>query len=109
MKYIKTFENYVNSKPNINSILNSYLNCALWTEEERIEEENDMYNDDMYGEDEDEDNIKDYLPEIDFNIENIAPDAKIKAYEDIKKFLELAGNAIDGIIEDDLGYDIWLS
>ena len=80
--------------------MDNYLECAIWTEEERLKEEN---TEGYEGE------IKDLIPEADLNIHNFSDNSKIKAYEDIKLFLKYAGNAVDGIDEEQLGHDIWLS
>ena len=49
------------------------------------------------------------VPEADLNIHNFSDDSKIKAYQDIKLFLEYAGDAVNDIDEEQLGHDIWLS
>ena len=80
--------------------MDNYLECAIWTEEERLKEEN---TEGYEGE------IKNIIPDADLNIHNFSDNSKIKAYEDIKLFLKYAGNAVDGIDEEQLGHDIWLS
>jgi hypothetical protein len=72
----------------INQILEHYLICALWTDEEHLREENEN---------------------VDLNIYNISTVSKIKCIEDIKKFLKLAGNAVKNISPEMLGHDIWLT
>jgi hypothetical protein len=99
MIYLKLYEEFT-TKLNIKKIMDSYLECAIWTEEERLEEEN---TEGYEGE------IKDLIPEADLNIHNFSDDSKIKAYEDIKLFLKYAGDSVDSIDEEQLGHDIWLS
>jgi hypothetical protein len=99
MIYLKLYEEFT-TELNIKKIMDSYLECAIWTEEERLEEEN---TEGYEGE------IKDLIPEADLNIHNFSDDSKIKAYEDIKLFLKYAGDSVDGIDEEQLGHDIWLS
>ena len=100
MKHFKLYEEFTSTKLNIKKIMDNYLECAIWTEEERLKEEN---TEGYEGE------IKDLIPEADLNIHNFSDNSKIKAYEDIKLFLKYAGNAVDGIDEEQLGHDIWLS
>jgi len=99
MIYLKLYEEFTTGI-NIKKIMDSYLECAIWTEEERLEDEN---TEGYEGE------IKDLIPEADLNIHNFSDDSKIKAYEDIKLFLKYAGDAVNGIDEEQLGHDIWLS
>ena len=99
MIYLKLYEEFT-TKLNIKKIMDSYLECAIWTEEERLEEEN---TEGYEGE------IKDLIPEADLNVNNFSDDSKIKAYEDIKLFLKYAGDSVNGIDEEQLGHDIWLS
>jgi len=99
MIYLKLYEEFTTGL-NIKRIMDGYLECAIWTEEERLEEEN---TEGYEGE------IKDLIPEADLNINNFSDDSKIKAYEDIKLFLKYAGDSVDGIDEEQLGHDIWLS
>lgn len=106
MKYLMLFEKF-SAKLNVNKILNSYLETALWTEEEKLKEDEDESFDDMYGEADDD--IRDIVSNTELSFDNISDDSKIKAYMDIKKFLEIAGNAVEGIDEIELGHDIWLT
>lgn len=78
-------------KNDINEILKGYIQCALWTEEERLESEG---------------------AEVTF--ENVDEDSIIEAYLDIKKFIQNAGDTAakeavnaNGLIK--LGMDIWLT
>jgi len=100
MKHFKLYEDFTSTKLNIKKIMDNYLECAIWTEEERLKEEN---TEGYEGE------IKNIIPDADLNIHNFSDNSKIKAYEDIKLFLKYAGNAVDGIDEEQLGHDIWLS
>ena len=111
------------SQEDINEILKGYIDCALWTEEERLKQENDIYS-------EDEDEEYNDMSEIDkivsiqskfnsksfdsFTSEDIDVNSKIEAYNDIKKFIQSVGDeAIDEAISenglDRLGMDIWLT
>lgn len=79
----------------INEILKGYLESALWTEEERLNNET-------------------HYEDREFSIEDIDSDSKINAYSDIKKFIEKAGTeAINEAITENglfkLGMDIWLT
>lgn len=87
MKYLKLFEDF-NTKLNIIEIMTHYLRCALWTEEERLKEDR---------------------PNVYINVSNFSENSKIKAYQDIKLFLEYAGDAVNGIDEEQLGHDLWLT
>lgn len=111
------------SQEDINEILKGYIDCALWTEEERLKQENDTYSE------EDEEDYND-MSEIDkivstqskfnsksfdsFTSEDIDVNSKIEAYKDIKKFIQSSGDkAIEEAISenglDSLGMDIWLT
>jgi hypothetical protein len=110
-------------KPNdINQILKGYIDAAIWTEEERL---TDDYKSE-YGYEEDNDNEDDELERLikvsanlnkkpfeSFTKEDIEPNSLIKAYTDIKKFLDLAGDSVIEAIEENgleqLGHDIWLT
>lgn len=110
----------------LNQILKGYIEAALWTEEEILatdyksqygDSEEEEY-DDFEGEDE-----LDKLVRLSANLnkksfdsfkrEDIEVNSLIKAYTDIKKFLELAGDSVNEAIEDNglerLGQDIWLT
>lgn len=91
-KYIKLFEDFRESGDlDLNKILDSYLETALWTEEEQLKEGDD----------------------VDINIFNISDNSKIKAYQDIKKFLAMDGvmDAIreEGLDEKTIGHNLWLN
>jgi hypothetical protein len=120
-------DNIVNSfdQEDLNEILKHYLIAALWTEEERLkdESESNQYNDDDDDYDE-EDSDLDRLIKVQSNLnkknftsftrEDIEIDSLIKAYMDIKKFIELAGeeamkDAVESIGLDKIGHNIWLS
>jgi hypothetical protein len=128
MRWIKKFEAFeINigdaklSQIDINKILKGYLECALWTEEERLKE--DMPNIDFNEDDNKMDEIEKIIHLNDslnrksfdfFTKEDIDVDSLIDAYSDIKKFIEFAGKeAIDYAINERglerLGHDIWLT
>jgi hypothetical protein len=112
-------------KPNdINQILKGYIDAALWTEEERLRD--DYQSEYGYDEDEDDDSEDDELEKLiklsanlnkksfeSFTREDIEPDSLIKAYTEIKKFLDLAGDSVLEAIEtkglERLGHDIWFT
>ena len=134
MKYIKTMKTFIKesleeigiSNDEINEILKGYLMAALWTEEERL---NDEYeSEDIFSEDDDEDDEEeteiDRLVKIQNNLNNksfsgfmeddIEVNSKIQAYLDIKNFIMDAGGpavaeAIDDNGTEQLGHDIWLT
>jgi len=111
----------------INEILKGYIEAALWTEEERLNDEygsehNKVFKDYDNYEDK-EDTELDKLIKLTANINNkgiekfskedIEPDSLIKAYTDIKKFIQLAGDSVyEAIYENGLerlGTDIWFT
>lgn len=111
----------------INEILKGYIETALWTEEERLNDEygsehNKVFKDYDNYEDK-EDTELDKLIKLTANINNkgiekfskedIEPDSLIKAYTDIKKFIQLAGDSVyEAIYENGLerlGTDIWFT
>lgn len=118
MKLIKLFETFIQSI-DMKEVVNSYLEAALWTEEERMKEEEQEDIRSKYGEPEEDDDeedkaehISNLIPKVDFNIDNISVDSKIKAYSDIKNFIEIVGEdtIIDNRIDEKmLGHDIWLT
>lgn len=119
-------EAYVDSDDNlqdlpqedINEILRGYIECALWTEEERLEDESTA---DIDDEDMDEvEKIIHLRGKLDkksftsFVHEDIDVDSRIDAYNDIKSFIKNAGDdAIQEAIDENglfkLGMDIWFT
>jgi len=113
---------------NLNEILKGYIEAALWTEEERLMDDANSMNttdDNDYYDEEDEtpDEIK-FLRIMkeknqrktieSFSREDIEPDSLIRAYQDIKEFIRLAGDeAVNEAINEkgfeQLGHDIWLT
>lgn len=105
-------------------ILTGYLDCALWTEEERLnsdyEEEHPNPDSDFESNDNDNDvdnmvhkqsQIKDFAS---FTLDNLEDDSKIQAYLDIKNFAlnagqEAVGEALRENGPEQLGHDIWLT
>ena len=111
------------SQEDINEILKGYIDCALWTEEERLKQENETYSEDEdedYNDMSEIDKIVNVQLKLDsksfdsFTSEDIDINSKIEAYKDIKKFIQSSGDkAIDEAISenglDSLGMDIWLT
>ena len=99
-----------NSTIDINEVMKHYLLCAIWTEEEQMSEMEEKEIADFYGESEE---ITKLVPRNEMNIENFSDDSKIKAFEDIRKFLSIDGvqEAIEkqNIPNDMLGHDLWLT
>jgi len=114
----------------LNQILDGYITAALWTEEERLgdqaRETNDIttrdpdFFDDESGETDTELQFMKIMKDkeqksIDsFSREDIDANSLIKAYTDIKQFIQLAGDVAVGEAIDEkglqqLGHDIWLS
>lgn len=71
------------ASPEVMGILNGYLEAALWTDEEEVGPGN----------------IED----------DISSDAKIDAYQDVKKFMLQAGDLIDNLDPSQVGHDLWLT
>ena len=106
----------------IKKIIKGYIDCALWTEEERLRDEyvggDDMFN----GEEDDEDEIE-RLSRLSANLnsknfdsfthEDMEDNSVIKVYDDVKKFIEMAGGAIRVAVDEygaeQVGHDLWLS
>ena len=137
MKYLHTkLNNYIKesyidnngnledmSQEDINEILKGYIDCALWTEEERLKQENETYSEDEdedYNDMSEIDKIVNVQLKLDsksfdnFTSEDIDVNSKIEAYNDIKKFIQSSGDkAIEEAISenglDSLGMDIWLT
>jgi len=83
-------------------ILKGYLEAAIWTEEDQLNDDNSVIDD------ENDSDLKK------FTIEDLDDNSKLQAYSDIKKFMEAAGkDAISEAIDDNglfqLGMDIWLT
>lgn len=111
------------SQEDINEILKGYIDCALWTEEEQLKQENETYSEDEdedYNDMSEIDKIVNVQLKLDsksfdnFTSEDIDVNSKIEAYNDIKKFIQSSGDkAIEEAISenglDRLGMDIWLT
>jgi len=116
------------SDDELNAILKGYLEAALWTEEERLKEESQSYNDAVTNDyDDEEDESQEQIkfmeimrnklntnPILSFTRESIDPNSLIQAYLDIKKFINDAGadavsETLDVNDEFQLGMDIWLT
>jgi hypothetical protein len=66
---------------NITAALNAYLGCALWSD----------------GSFDDK------------SISDIGESSKATALADITKFVEMAGDLLDGLISEEVGHDFWLT
>jgi hypothetical protein len=107
------------SQDELNEILKGYIECALWTEEERLRDEATDELEDSEDMDEIEKliNLKGKFEKknfVSFVSDDIDVDSRINAYNDIKKFIEDAGDeAIEEAIEENglfqLGMDIWFT
>jgi hypothetical protein len=106
MKYLKLYEEF-NTELDIREIMKGYLTCAVWTEEERIKE--DEEEEEISGKYSEDSELKDLEQRTELNIHNFSDNSVLKAYEDIKKFLEYAGDAVEDIDENQLGHDLWLT
>jgi len=135
MKYIKTMKTFIKESlehigilnEEINEILKGYLMAALWTEEERLNDEYESENTYVEEDDDDDDEEEteiDRLVKMQNNLNNksfsgfieddIEVNSKIQAYLDIRNFiLEAGGAAVAEAIDDNgteqLGHDIWLT
>jgi len=108
-KHVKLFEQFTSemgTKLDIKKIMDSYLECAIWTEEERMQEDEVS----EYGELGDDSEIRDIVTDsMDLNIHNFSDDSKIQAYSDIQQFLTLIGDTANIMTEEQLGHDLWLT
>jgi len=86
MKYLKYFEMQRNY--NIKNIIDDYFTAALWTEENRLEDE---------------------LKDNDFTIYDFSEEDKDKVKEEIEWFIDKAGDSINVMTDDQLGHDLWLT
>ena len=121
------FGNFNLSQDDLNEILKGYLESAVWTEEERL---NDDYKSTVGYDDAEYDDDTDYEDEVErliklkqkmerkpfssFIVEDIEPNSRIQAYLDIKTFIKNAGqDAIAEAVQENgwfkLGMDIWLT
>jgi hypothetical protein len=126
MKYLKLYEEFNNelSSNEINKILKGYLLCAIWTEEERLNDEYGSDFDTVFDKEDSSDDEMEKLVKISANLnhkpiqtfceEDIEDNSLIKAYLDIKEFIKLAGiENINYAIEKEglggIGHDLWLT
>jgi hypothetical protein len=77
------FENEVASSE-IMSMLDSYIESAIWTAEEELDSDDDI---DAY----------------------ISDNSRIDAYKDVRDFVNAAGNLLDNIEPFQIGHDLWLT
>lgn len=87
MKYLKTFEKVIGSH-DIDEILKSYFEAAIWAEEEYFRTERNI----------------EYLSVHDFSKE-----AEKKSKEQIKWFLKNAEDILEDARDDVIGHDLWLT
>lgn len=116
------------SDESLKEIFKGYLEAALWTEEERLNDEASQTTNAITNDYEDEDNESDeeirflrimrtnlnQKPIESFTKESIDPNSVITAYLDLKKFINDAGSVpISEALEENgefrLGMDIWLT
>ena len=83
LSYFENFENFENSN-HITEILNHYLQCALWSEETNQDLE-------------------------DKTISNFSIKSKKDAIEQIRWFVNMSGDALDHILDENIGHDLWLT
>jgi len=114
LEYIKESSDDTLLPDYINKILDGYIECALWTEEEELTSDSDV---DIDDDDDDMDDIEKIIKfgnksSEPFTADDIDGDSKVQAYLDIKKFIKEAGNdaikeavAVNGLHR--LGMDIW--
>jgi len=115
----------------LNEILSGYIEAALWTEEERLMDDynstSELNQDDDYDYFDEENETAEEIKFLrimkdkyekknieSFSREDIEPNSLIKAYQDIKEFIRLAGDeAVNEAIQENgyekLGMDIWLT
>ena len=89
MKHLKYFKESVSTNHNIDTILDNYLECALWTSEEQGDEFEDK------------------------NINDFSEESKKIAKSEINWFITIAenelGDSFDDISDDMIGHDLWLT
>lgn len=118
-------ENISVSEDEIKQIFKGYIEAAIWTEEERLNDEYSSEYNDVFN-DEDDDNEETEIDKLiklsanmnnkgieKFSKEDIEVDSLIKAYTDIKEFLNMVGDKIDIAIDENgleqVGHDLWLT
>jgi hypothetical protein len=72
----------------INEIMKHYFISAVWKEEEQMAEMEEQEISNFYG---DSEEITKLVPRNEISVDRLSDDAKIRAYEDIKKFLSIEG------------------
>jgi hypothetical protein len=85
MKHLKYFKESIINEHDIDDIVDSYLECALWTSEEQ-------------GDDFEDKTIHDFSVE-----------SRELVTSEMKWFVAVAGDALDDISDDMIGHDIWLT
>ncbi len=107
LRHIKLYENFITDEKDVKTILNSYLECALFTDSDELVKEYYSNTGNVYGDTTQD--ISELIGDVSFEIEDFSDDAKIRSYQDIKRFLSLAGDLVGSIDESDIGHDLWLS
>lgn len=88
MKFLKDFKLFESTSETDNLIANAvhdYLTVILFTEEDNFKEEG-------YS---------------NLTIDDFSEDARIKSYEDLKSFIDKAGDLLNGISYQDVAHDLW--
>jgi hypothetical protein len=96
MNHIKLFEEFSQESQapiehDIDAILSSYFESALWTDEDNL------------AEDVGEDAAKS------FTVFDFSDETKAKSKEDITKFMEKAGQYLNDVTDEMIGHDFWLT
>jgi hypothetical protein len=97
-------------RPDIDAITANYLKAAVWTEQERLQEE-----DGEGVEDIEDDELREIMKGRDFDPDDahkhFDEDAQLDAYEDVKSFMSKAAGLFDKGFDDweNVGVDLWLN
>ena len=89
MKHIKTFENYdEESEHDIQTILDAYLECVIFTE----------------SGDGHDDGVDPFDGKTIYDFDNYSI---VETRQQIEWFVDVAGDALDDISDESIGYDLW--
>ena len=96
MNHLKLFEEFSQFEQSpiehdVDEILTSYFEAALWTDEDRLAEE--------VGDDKAKS----------FTIFDFSDETKAKAKEEIEQFMQKAGQYLTNVTDDMIGHDFWLT